>query len=211
MGESFAPMNERQRPPVLSGMEGIRSYWNATHNFHSARIMPGEFYVTENREIITTVLGSCISVCIRDTQLDIGGMNHFMLPEGASDQSVGGVNSTQYGINAMEVLINTILSHGGSRNRLEVKIFGGARVLRIKTSVGERNIDFVREYLREEGMPVATENVGGLHSRKIIYFPFNGRTLMKKLPIDNPEVVYENENQNSAFRKSVPGEIDLFY
>lgn len=210
MAAVFATSSVRQRPAVLRGMDDVRSYWDATHEYFSARIMPGEFYVTESEEIITTVLGSCISVCIRDTALTIGGMNHFLLPEGASDQSVGGINSTQYGVNAMEVLINTILSNGGARNRLEVKLFGGATVLRSRTSVGEKNIEFVREYLREEGMAITTEDLGGRHPRKIIYFPFSGRALMKKLPIDNPEVVVEEELQSSAFTKIKPGEIDLF-
>lgn len=210
MAFALAKKDIRQRPALLRGMEGVRSYWDAAQNYHSARIMPGEFYVTEGEEIITTVLGSCISVCIRDTALTIGGMNHFLLPEGASDQSAGGVNSTQYGVNAMEVLINTVLSHGGVRNRLEVKLFGGATVLRSRTNVGEKNIQFVREYLREEGMSATTEDLGGFHPRKIIYFPFSGRTLVKKLPIDNTEAAAEDKYQSSVLAKNVPGEIDLF-
>lgn len=208
----LATSSERQRPPVLRGMEGVRSYWDSSHDYFSARIMPGEFYVTENEEIITTVLGSCIAVCIRDTKLAIGGMNHFMLPDAGPSTSAsgGGINSAQYGVHAMEVLINTILANGGDRNRLEVKIFGGATVLRSRTSVGETNINFVRTYLREEGMAINTENVGGTHPRKVIYFPFSGRTLMKKLPIDNREAAVESERQSSSLSKVVPGEIDLF-
>lgn len=210
MNASLAIDGERKRPPVLRGMESVRSYWDSSHDYFSARIMPGEFYVTENEEIITTVLGSCIAVCIRDTKLSIGGMNHFMLPDGGPNSTAGGVNSAQYGFHAMEVLINTILANGGDRSRLEVKIFGGATVLRSRTSVGDINISFVREYLREEGMPIKSENVGGLHPRKVIYFPFSGRILMKKLPIDDREAVVESERQTATLSKVVPGEINLF-
>ena len=207
MSSELAARDERQKPKVLAGMEGIRSYWDATHNYYSARIMPGEFFVTEHEEIITTVLGSCISACIRDPKLGIGGMNHFMLPDGGASRLLSGVNATQYGVNAMEVLINTILSNGGQRSRLEVKLFGGAAVLRSRTNVGEKNIKFVREYLFEEGMRITTEDMGGLHPRKVIYFPFSGRTLMKKLPIDNSEAVFEEESKST---RVVPGGIDLF-
>jgi len=129
-----AALNHASRaspPKVLPGFESIAMYWDNTHQQYSARIKPGEFYVTRGEEIITTVLGSCVAACIRDKVSGIGGVNHFMLPDsGGGDNGKPVTESARYGSYAMEVMINTIMSHGGRRGALEVKLFGGSRVLR---------------------------------------------------------------------------------
>ena len=117
-------------PKAIAGFESINRYWDTTNNIYAAKILPGEFYVTMTGELITTVLGSCVSACVRDTATGIGGMNHFMLP---ADISRTGktwnktpVNAqTRYGNIAMERLINVILAGGGKRQNLEIKLFGG--------------------------------------------------------------------------------------
>lgn len=202
------------RPPTLPGFEHIKHYWDNKHNSYTARIMPGEFFVSTANEIIATVLGSCVSACIRDVKAGVGGMNHFMLPEGEKCPTSGACLSTsaRYGTYAMEQMINTILSHGGKRERLEIKLFGGGKVLQSSTDIGNRNIDFVHEYLRMEALQVISEDLGGLHPRKVLYFPSSGRVLMRRLPISQDEKVVQRELQykNSLEHTQIDGEIDLF-
>ena len=109
------------KPPALPGFNAINRYWDKVNNCFTAKILPGEFYVTTHHELITTVLGSCVSACIRDPIFGIGGMNHFMLPlEGDHSstawKNAGNSASTRYGNVAMELLINNILKHGAERD-----------------------------------------------------------------------------------------------
>lgn len=176
---------ERQtRSRCLPGFEHINRYWDKVHDIDAAKILPGEFYVTREDELVSTVLGSCVSACIRDTQLGVGGMNHFMLPadKAAVDNSVDS-DSARYGNHAMEMLINSILKAGGLKKNLEMKIFGGGRVLAGMTSidVGQMNIEFIRHYAEIEKLTVVTEDLGDIYPRKVLYFPQTGRVLMKKL------------------------------
>ncbi len=210
--DSSFPRPERE--PALPGFEHIKHYWDNKHESYTARIMPGEFFVSTTNEMIATVLGSCVSACIRDVKSGVGGMNHFMLPEGEKCPSSGACLSTsaRYGTYAMEQMINTILSHGGRRERLEIKLFGGGKVLQSMTDIGNRNIQFVRDYLRMEALMVASEDLGGTHPRKVLYFPASGRVLMRKLPISQDESVCQRElqYQSSLIEKPIAGEIDLF-
>ncbi len=137
------------------------SSWNA-------KILPGEYYVTRSEEVITTVLGSCISACIRDPSAQVGGMNHFMLPEDSSSgdgnrwlDPVAGL-ATRYGSHAMESLINELMKLGASRSRFEIKLFGAGRILASVTDVGARNIAFVHEYLKTEGLRALAEDLGDI-------------------------------------------------
>src|SRR4051812_12738275 len=162
-----------QAPPVLPGFEQIQRFWEPDTQRWTVKILPGEYYVTRSDEAITTVLGSCISACIRDPVLRIGGMNHFMLPEDNSVREPGArapvVLSTRYGSHAMESLINDLLKLGGLRQRFEIKVFGGGRVLTAMTDIGARNIDFVKDYLTLERLPISAQDVGGEQPRKVVY------------------------------------------
>jgi chemotaxis protein CheD len=146
-------------------------------------LYPGEFHVS-SRDIIATVLGSCISVCIRDTKTGIAGMNHFMLPGDVRSEDMFFSASTKYGMFAMEQLINEILKKSGSKNDFEAKVFGGGHVLNFRKTDGnvpESNIEFVRAFLRMEEIPVVREDVGGYTGRKILFFPDTGKVLLKRL------------------------------
>lgn len=110
---------ELKESVVLDGFENINRYWDKTSNCHAAKILPGEYYVTINKEIIVTVLGSCISACIRDKKLKIGGMNHFMLPENKASQNTWNNLATRYGNYAMEHMINDILKNGETEKILK--------------------------------------------------------------------------------------------
>lgn len=178
--------DEKKIPEILSDeFLGINRYWDNSNEISASKILPGEYFVSREDELITTVLGSCISVCVRDPVARVGGMNHFMLPK------VGGYSGDhttrllseagRYGNVAMERLINCILKNGGSRFNLEFKIFGGARVLDIDLDVGNRNIMFITEYLQQENFLVESHDLGGPFPRKINYFPRTGKVLVKKI------------------------------
>lgn len=206
--------NHLTPPRTLPGFDAIKRYWDKESEKFAAKILPGEFYVTCNDEVITTVLGSCISACIRDPIFGIGGMNHFMLPISA-DGGWGGEtagNATRYGNFAMEHLINEILKNGGARQNLEVKIFGGGKVLANMTNVGQRNIDFVKEYIRVEGLKLLAEDVGDVFPRKVQYNPLTGKVRIKKLRSTYSQTVAEREREylHHIDAKPVVGEIDLF-
>jgi len=154
------------------------------HRFEQdvAMILPGEYYVSHQPIIIYTVLGSCVSACIRDPQLEIGGMNHFMLPESCEAFSDPLSRSARYGSFAMEVLINEILARGGRRERLEVKLFGGGNMFgQTSSDIGLANVDFAKQYLLREGLRLVAEDVGDVQPRKIFFFTATGRVLLKKL------------------------------
>ncbi|MDT8282406.1 MAG: chemoreceptor glutamine deamidase CheD [Gammaproteobacteria bacterium] len=204
-------------PTPLSGFEMINRYWDEKHNIYAAKILPGEFYVSMTGELITTVLGSCISACIRDINTGIGGMNHFMLPidtrRNTNPWTDTPVNlQTRYGNIAMERLINVILAGGGKKSSLEIKLFGGGKVLQIDTDIGGKNIEFVRQYIITEGLKITSEDVGGLYPRKVQYFPKTGRVRVKKL-INIHNSTLKNREQTyikSLSSSPVEGKIDLF-
>lgn len=201
-------------PPVLPGFEQIQRFWEPDTQRWTVKILPGEYYVTRSDEAITTVLGSCISACVRDPVSRVGGMNHFMLPEDNSsrDSRMPVVLATRYGSNAMESLINDVLKLGGLRERLEIKVFGGGRVLAAMTDIGARNIDFVRNYLSIEGLRMNAQDVGGEQPRKVIYYPTEGRVRVRKLrPIENRGVSdRERLYLDSLGSKNEGGDIELF-
>ena len=202
-------------PLALPGFEHIRRSWNNTFDAYAARILPGEYYVTVNDEGVYTTLGSCISACIRDRVSGIGGMNHFMLPASADAdgwKSTSLSAATRYGNFAMEHLINNILKNGGKRQNLEVKLFGGGRILKNMTDVGMRNIAFVRDYLVTEGLKVAVEDVGDIFPRMVVYFPASGRVRVKRLRSLHNNTIAEEENRylKTVENKAVCGDIELF-
>ena len=201
----------------IQGFNHVNRYLDNEHGVIAAKILPGEYYVTTENELITTVLGSCISACIRDKESGVGGMNHFMLPETSaekmrhgSDAMIG--NAARYGNYAMEHLINTILSNGGKRKNLEVKIFGGGRIIPILTDVGARNIAFILDYIDQEGLSLLAKDLGDIYPRKVIYFPKTGKVGMKKIQDLHNDTIANRERQYSRNIKDLPveGDVELF-
>jgi len=176
-------------PSCWQEFNHINRYWDKGSGKATAKILPGEYYVTVHDEAITTVLGSCISACIRDARLGLGGMNHFMLPVSDVNAHSTSGRAERYGNFAMEQMINDILRNGGVRENLEVKIFGGGRVLKGTMDVGRKNIQFVKEYIQLESLKLLAEDVGGLHPRKVIYTPKTGKVLLKKLYSQHNETI----------------------
>jgi len=190
-------------------------YFDRTFDCNAAKISPGEYYFTDKDMVIVTVLGSCVSACIRDNVTGIGGMNHFMLPDSASADKDSPVSeSMRYGTYAMEVLINQLLRNGARRENLEAKIFGGGNVLKSFTTinVGDRNALFVRKFLKDERIRVTGEDLLDIYPRKVYYFPKTGKVLVKKLKnMHNDTLVKREEAYASKLKTSdVGGEIDLF-
>ena len=200
-------------PRSLPGFENIRRYRNLNGTL-IAKLLPGDYYVTCEDEVLDTVLGSCVSACIRNPRLKIGGMNHFMLPRPSGTgndtwESLAG-RATRYGTASMEQLINRILNAGGSRSDLEVKIFGGGKVLSSLSDVGNHNVSFVRDFLRQEGLKVSSEDVGDVCPRHVQYFPLTGRVRVRHLNARQDVVKDEQRYLKGLDKAPVAGEIDLF-
>ncbi|MBB3211047.1 chemotaxis protein CheD [Herbaspirillum sp. Sphag1AN] len=188
-------------------------YYDRSFDCDAAKILPGEYYFTHKDMMIVTVLGSCVSACIRDRVSGIGGMNHFMLPDsGDGDSPVSA--SMRYGTYAMEILINDLLKAGARRENLEAKVFGGGNVLRgfVAINVGERNARFVKEYLKAENIRIVAEDLNDVWPRKVYFFPRTGKVLVKKLKQlhNNTLVNREQDYANKLVTKPVGGAVDLF-
>lgn len=167
---------------TLSQVQPIRTVPGRPRTIH---VIQGDMAVTaEPESVLSTVLGSCIATCMRDPVIGIGGMNHFLLP-GTSNTNGG--ESQKYGVYAMECLINGLLRQGAMRDRLEAKIFGGASVVKVSTNIGEQNIAFVKQFLRDENIQLISESTGGTRARRIKYWPVSGEA--KQLLLDRAEKV----------------------
>lgn len=188
-------------------------YFERQFNCMAAKVLPGEYYWTAKEMVIVTVLGSCVSACIRDRHSGVGGMNHFMLPSGGESDNPLSV-SMRYGTHAMEILINELLKAGAARQNLEAKVFGGGNVLAglQALNVGERNALFVQEYLQAEKIRVVAEDLNDIYPRKLAYFPRTGRALVKKLASSTTRDLAAREQRYVKSLQSAPasGEIELF-
>jgi len=190
---------------------GEASFFYHDHHFRhdTVKVLPGEYFVTGDELMVMTVLGSCIAACIWDPRVRIGGMNHFMLPEG------GGDTSGRYGSYAMELLINEMMKLGARRETMQAKIFGGGQVMHSFTTmnVGERNTQFVLDYLQTERIAVISKDVLDIHPRKVCYFPATGKAMVKRLAHSHPETLETQERKGSAAivaKSNSGGSVDLF-
>ena len=203
-------------PVALPQFEHIRRSWDTQQGATVAKILPGEYYVTRHDEVIFTVLGSCVSACVRERNLGIGGMNHFMLPldrsKGTSNWGGDALSSaTRYGNVAMERLINDILKLGGQRANLEFKVIGGGKVLDVALDVGANNAEFVRQYLKTEGFIITGEDLGDRFARKLYYSPKTGKVRVKRLTSTFHRAVFEREEQLAPTAAQVEsGSVELF-
>jgi chemotaxis protein CheD len=202
------PRLERLRAAPRAPGEASFFFWDANFKNDAVKVLPGEFFVSDEDMLIVTTLGSCIAACLWDRERRIGGMNHFMLPEGQGD-------SGRYGSYAMELLINQLMKRGASRSTLEAKVFGGGAVIAAMTSlnVGERNTQFVIDYLQTERIPIVSKDVLDVCARKVCMLPASGKVLMKRLAPTNADALLAQER--AAAEKAAPqatggGSVDLF-
>ncbi len=183
-------------------------FYDAFFENDAVKILPGEYFVHQEDLLIMTTLGSCIAACLWDREARIGGMNHFMLPEGDA-------GSGRYGSYAMELLINEMLKHGATRATMEAKVFGGGQVIdgMHTMNVGERNTGFVMEYLKTERIPIVSKDVLGPYPRKVCFLPASGKAMVKRLASANTSALAAQDL--AAAKRALPqstggGSVDLF-
>ncbi len=172
----------------------------------------GGLHVSHEPVVLDTVLGSCIAACLYDSVAGVGGMNHFMLPEGADPDNP---LSARYGVHAMELLISELMKIGGQRRRFQAKIFGGGHVLRIRESlngVPQSNINFIRDFLSVEQIPIVKEDLGGYHPRRVLFYTHTSRVFLKRLGMTDAERTAQEEMVYliSLKQKKLEGEVTLF-
>jgi chemotaxis protein CheD len=194
--------------------KGGRFFDNSIQSW-MVKVFPGEFHVTSRPdETLVTILGSCVAACIRDPVTGVGGMNHFMLPQGHSTGWGNDPQSTRYGNFAMEKLINELIKCGCSRDRMEIKVFGGGNVIDSISNrpVGTQNAEFVLHFLEAEGLRCAVQDLGGQYPRRIHYSPSTGRVVRRLLGTGDSQVITREEREYAArlLAKKPAGEIQLF-
>lgn len=207
---SPAPVSRLDKLKAAPRKPGEASFffYDAHFKNDAVKILPGEYFVHNEDMLIMTTLGSCIAACIYDRNAKVGGMNHFMLPDGAGD-------SGRYGSYAMELLINEMMKRGASRLTMEAKVFGGGQVVSGMTTmnVGERNTTFVMDYLKTERIPVVSKDVLDVYPRKVCFLPGSGKAMVKRLAPTNTDTLLAQDR--AAAQRAVPaatggGSVDLF-
>lgn len=158
-------------------------YFDRDIGCEAVKLLPSEYYVTDAGLALTTVLGSCVAACLYDSQSGVAGMNHFMLPADAEDTPREHADAMRYGVYAMDVLLREVLRAGARRDRIQAKVFGGGAVLSTMTTlnIGDRNSDFVVQYLREQGIAIAAQDLRGPHARRVCFMPSTGKAVVRKL------------------------------
>jgi chemotaxis protein CheD len=183
-------------------------YYDAALQTRAIKLLPADYAISDEPLAIVTLLGSCVAACLYDPMLRVGGMNHFMLPDGEAD-----TGNARYGAHAMELLINALLKRGARRARLLAKVFGGGNVLRgFHDPIGSRNARFVLGYLDAERIPVQASDLGDIHPRKVAFFVQSGRTLVRRLPAtrDRELVDVERAYREQLSHRPRGGSVELF-
>src|SRR5690606_9772789 len=173
-------------------------------------IIQGEFKVCKDPDVVlATILGSCVAACLRDPVAGVGGMNHFLLP-GSGGAMGSGADATRYGVHLMELLINGLLKKGARRDRLEAKIFGGAKTIASFSNVGEQNAAFAVQFLKDEGIPIVGSSTGGDHGRKLEFWPISGRARQYPLTGAETQKTVALEQRPVSIPKPVETSIEFF-
>jgi chemotaxis protein CheD len=189
-------------------------YFDRTFQCQALKLLPGQYQVGGGKDLLVTVLGSCVSACLFDSTAGIGGMNHFMLPTSELSPIDGNNVSARLGIHAMELLINALVHQGARRGALRAKVFGGGAVMQALTAsnVGERNAEFALSYLRTEGIPVVAQDLLDIYPRKIYFFPGTARVLVRKMRQMENESIRASERAYAESLRNAPtaGDVELF-
>jgi len=168
-------------------------------------IIQGEIAVADTPDtVISTLLGSCVAVCLHDGTARLGGMNHFLLGEPGGGDVIPLHEMQRYGIHAMELLINGLMAKGAARHRLKAHLYGGANMITGLGSIGSANAAFAERFMRTEGIPIGLKDLGGASARRVEFMPFEGRSRCSKVADRVPTI---------AAKPVVPaggGELELF-
>lgn len=171
-------------------------------------VVQGEFHVTGDPDVVlTTILGSCVAACLRDPLAKVGGMNHFLLP-GNSQEAVTGADTVRYGVHAMELLVNGLLREGARRERLEAKLFGGARMLEGLTDIGTQNAEFAKYFLQRERIPFTGGSLQGDRGRRVQFWPASGRA--RQMTMEQGEAKVFAAERRAKVAPSDVGSVELF-
>lgn len=196
----------------------MNRYFNEHLGRHVVKIMPGEYALARGSDVLVTVVGSCVTACIRDERKHIGGMNHFMLPvyrEGsAANISPELTQAARYGVNAMELLINAFLRKGSRKRDLSVKVFGGGSVMGgelTSLGIGRANGEFVLSFLKAEGLVVLAQDLFGAVPRKVAFFPDEGKVRVKYLrQLKNSTVAERERDYASRIVTDTKQDVEIF-
>ncbi|MDZ4296777.1 MAG: hypothetical protein U0998_07440 [Moraxellaceae bacterium] len=193
-----------EKPVKPFSYEASKRFYDHVLGIDVVKVLPGEFYVTQEKIALATVLGSCVTACIWDPLTKIGGMNHFMLVDadvGSNKQA----DSMRYGVFSMNTLIEKLVCAGALKHCLQAKVFGGARVLSGESNfrVGHENNHFVINYLQAQKIPVVGQDLGGTTARKVMFFPESGKVMLKRMLVNtDPEVLASEQH----FRYMIRGD-----
>ncbi len=189
-------------------------YFDRYFNCNAVKILPGEFYATANDHLIVTVLGSCIATCLFDPVNNVRGMNHFLLPRDDVDNSALLSESARYGTYAMELLINEMLKLGADKKQIVAKVFGGGNVMKglINNNIGQKNVDFAFDYLKNESIPIIANDVLSDYPRKVYFFEQDGLVKVKKIKALHNTTIIDRESEYRIRLKnsSMDNSVDLF-
>lgn len=213
MSNAATLRKESSGPGIVDQSVATRRFFDTATSTWMVKVFPGEYFVTaKTDEVLVTVLGSCVSACIRDPRAGIGGMNHFMLPHSKAGSWAGDMQSTRFGNFAMEKLINELLKAGCSRNSLEIKVFGGGNVTDTQNAIGTDNSDFILRYLEAEGLRCVAQDLRGQLPRRIHYTPTTGKVIRRLLGTGESSAVAREEKDyvSRLSQRSTGGEIQLF-
>ncbi len=206
-GSRLQALRARTRGPGVASF----FYFDAHFERDAVKLMPGEYFAHDDDMLLMTTLGSCVAACLWDREKQVGGMNHFMLPEGGGAAALAA--SGRYGSYAMELLINELMKRGATRATLEAKVFGGAQLISGMSSlnIGEANTGFVLDYLKAERIPVVARDVLGSAARKICFLPASGKAMVKRLARTPQDAIFSRERSDARHTPPAPGgSVDLF-
>jgi len=179
-------------------------------------VVQGEFAVSDDPDVVlNTILGSCVAACMRDPLAGVGGMNHFLLPGGRQDgqaaaKPIGAEpEAVRYGVQSMELLLNALYRMGARRERLEVKLFGGARVVEGLSDIGMHNAAFAETFLASEGIRHIGGSLRGEQARRVQFWPVSGRVRQMAVA-DSGRTVFEAERGRPAKTPAMQGAVELF-
>lgn len=210
--ETYIPPVERRHKDHLADIPAGSSYYDARFGTTVHKINEGGFCVLSRSDhLIMTTLGSCISVCMFDPVIKVGGMNHFLLPQDNGNEDKNAFNM-RFGNNAMETLLNEILKRGGQKSRLLLKAFGAGNVLNIRANIGSKNQAFLKQYITDEGMTLETCDLGGKLPRGVIFYPSTGKVYVKLLhrASDSKIGKAEEKFRQKIVKQRTSGDIELF-
>ncbi|HYG91607.1 MAG TPA: chemotaxis protein [Azospirillum sp.] len=197
-----------------AGAEGMRSdgsYYDPDFKSYVVPVMLGHHRISSRADdMLVTTLGSCVAACLYDPAVRVGGMNHFLLPGAPAEGGIG--VPTRYGSVAMERLINDLLGRGARKERLEVKLFGAARVIDTSQDVGAANAAFVLDFVKREGLTLAGQDLGGASGRRVHFFPTTGKAMRRLLrpEAERETVLQELDYLRALKREPLEGTIEVF-